>query len=273
MTSYNKPYLWYTNQNYPNRLYAQYDWKVRKIDSYLFNKATPLDLGQDNDLVLEIPKGSKDEVMKWDSLENAFGSPIINKRTLDILEAVCPEDFQAFPVIIQAKDGILEHHYWALNILASVDCIDPQRSLLEYWENSNRINNIDRLEFKTSSMLQHHLCRVSNHMQMFVVSPELVKIFKQHKIRGPKFYRDDEVYNRYILPEDVLMEWHKKDPDEAQRRFVRILCQSKEYNRLKEGLNKIPLATLEDIVSRTLSKTIMHQDQCNELMQLRRLIS
>jgi hypothetical protein len=273
MREYNRPFVWYTHPSYPNRLYAKYDWKVRKTDSYIFNKATPLDLGQHYDLILEIQKGSKAEIMKWDSLQNSFGSPIVNARTLEVLESFCSKNFQAFPVIIQAKDGVLEKHYWALNILATVDCIDPEKSLLEYWENSDSIYNIDKLEFKSSSMLVNHLCRVLNYMQMFVVSPELVKIFKQHKIRGPRFYRDDEVYNRYILPEDLLMEWYEQDPEEAQRRFVRVLCRDKEYNRFKAGLYKVPLAVLEDIINRTSAKTSMHKDQCDELLQLRRQIA
>ena len=152
MSNYIKPYLWYSHAHYPNRLYAKYDWRVRKTDRFIFMRANKISEKGPYDLILEIPKkGTIAELTTWDVIESSFGSPIVNSRTLDILKSFCPDDFQAFPMVIEAKDGILEKEYWALNILNKVDCIDKHNSLLDF-DSDGDIDHIDRLVFKTDSM-------------------------------------------------------------------------------------------------------------------------
>ena len=64
--------------------------------------------------------------------------PIFNKRAISILEQMCPDDFQAFPITVinspkKKKLEVFENHdYFAVNITNTVDAIDKDNSTLEY---------------------------------------------------------------------------------------------------------------------------------------------
>jgi hypothetical protein len=207
---YTKPYLLETTYRTDKHM-VDYQWKERKTKAFTFTygKYLPCDTGNPN---LEYTKNDPKDYdlifhaevepaifCKYDNLaNNGNGLLLVNKKIIDILTSVCPNDIQTFPaVIVPEKPNKMtfeNHDYWVLNLTNTVDVIDEDHSEFERWEDGD-LKNLKKVMYKENSMNGVHIGRQYNYLGSVILSPELVKIFKKEKVTGVKFIKDSE-YSR-----------------------------------------------------------------------------
>lgn len=192
-STYNKPYI--LLGSYSKSAYLRYDTSCRKTNSWYFKYGRPIPKYPYD---LQFGCEDKEEKMvKWDILNSTFGSPIVNQKVLDILNTICPDDFQVFPAVIRnykpRATPFENRDYFVLNITRTVDTIDREKSKYEESENSNsRIYGMKRSIFKENSIGPFHLARDKFWDHQELISLTLVKALKKEKVRGGSFYKDED---------------------------------------------------------------------------------
>ncbi len=207
---YPKLYILNYDTNVPYKYFAVYDHKERTTEDLIFMSGERLpksDIGQLNysqdpstyDLIYSVNAERKD-LSKYDYLPSS-PSPIINKKALDILLNLCPNDFQFFPVCLESGEMvkepfIIENEFWLININKLVDTIDLENSTLTL-DDDNKIEDIRHLVFKERSMQDRaiHLARERLYRPHIIASLQLKEAFEKHKIKGCEFLTDEQ-YNR-----------------------------------------------------------------------------
>jgi hypothetical protein len=204
---YTKPYLLETTYRTDKHM-VDYQWKERKTKAFTFTygKYLPCDTGNPN---LEYTKNDPKDYdlifhaevepsifCQYDNLaNNGNGLLLVNKKIIDILTSVCPNDIQTFPaVIVPEKPNKMtfeNHDYWVLNLTKTVDVIDEEHSVYDV-AFENRITNIKKICFIEENNYNFYIGRQYNYPLHVILSPELVKIFKNEKVTGVKFIKDSE---------------------------------------------------------------------------------
>lgn len=204
---YSKPYLWWPSYRTHKHI-ANFKWRERKTKAltFTYGKKLPFDSSNPN---LEYTKKDPSEYdlifnsevepsifSQYDNLtNNGNGLLLVNKKVIDILMTLCPDDIQLFPATIipenPKKMTFANHDYWVLNLTKTVDVIDEENSVFDV-AFENRITNIKKLSFIEKSNYNFYMGRQCNYPLHVIVSPELVKIFKKEKITGVKFKKDFE---------------------------------------------------------------------------------
>jgi len=277
MEQYLKPFLYRNQERIPQKYYAVYD-KIRSPDLYDLRRGekwppSPEVRTFDKD-VLHPPyrfyfdvEGDSEGFLKYDCPANTSGSILVNERALELLQRVCPDDFEAFDAVIQTRDAVLEN-YKIINILKLVDCIDLEKSWCRYFESGN-LRSVENLIIKEHCMEGVNLARDKNLHSLILFSPELVKAFHKEKIKGKRFLTDQEAYSK-PFPEDYLSILYTNDPEGAKRYFVSTLNDREEYAFFKTRIPKIPHAILESLIDMTLSRSSFHKEQCEEIREILR---
>jgi hypothetical protein len=214
MTEYRAPYKWSIPNDFPNKAILNYRWQERKTDSLIFmqGRSLPFDTGNPNmAITLQDPKDydlifhsevPEETILKYDVLpNNSMGGVIVKSGLLKLMNDFCPNDFQAFPVIIRNENPKLpdfeNHDYWLINITNMVDAIDREATEFNYLSKDlgGEIFGVKRnLNFREKVVGTHHLSRDSILHSFILASPELVSLFKKEKIKGVRFLKDFEAY-------------------------------------------------------------------------------
>ena len=210
MAVYTKPYDWRIPQNFPNKAILNYKWRERKTNTLIFMQghSLPYDTGnphmritlqdpQDYDLIFHSDT-AEEKLEKYDVLpNNAMGGLTVNRKVLNFFEMLCPNDFQAFPIIIRNENPKLpdfeNHDYFLINITNTIDAIDQEQSIIKYDED-NEPEHISSLRLKEDCMGPHHISRIQDYHPIVLVSPTLVSLFKKEKVTGVRFLKDYESY-------------------------------------------------------------------------------
>ncbi|MDP3371288.1 MAG: hypothetical protein Q8S21_00095 [Candidatus Paracaedibacteraceae bacterium] len=205
--SYNKPYLLCSSYRTPKHM-VNYKWRERTTDPFIFSQGNylPYDSGNDNLECTKTDPSTYDLIFhsevkpsvftQYDNLaNNGGGLLLVNKKIIDILLQVCPDDIQIFPAIIlpenPKKMTFENHNYWVLNLTKTVDVIDKENSTYTQLENLG-LKFPKTVTYVQNSMGDVHIGRQYNYQPDVIASPELVKIFKREKITGLKFKKDNE---------------------------------------------------------------------------------
>ena len=206
------PKLYILNYAYdvPYKYFAVYDHEKRETENVIFMSGKRLpksDVGrlrysQDPstyDLIYSV-NAERQELFKYDYLPSS-PAPIVNKKALDVLLELCPNDFQFFPVIIESGSKVktpfmIKNDYWLININKLVDAIDLESSQLTF-SHENEIEDIRHiiLEEQSLSSEKIHLARERSYRGLMLASPELKDAFVKHKIKGCQFLTDEQ-YNQ-----------------------------------------------------------------------------
>ena len=264
----NKPYIWCTPTNYPEKGYLRYNWQKQKTDQYIFMGGHPVPQ-EDYDLILQCGF-EEDRLKKFDLLPGHVVAPIVNQRTIDILSTICPNDFQFFPVTIINTPKIETYEnrdYFLLNLTQEIDSVDRENSYLKFWKNGVKIRDIRKLIFKQDCMKNIHLAREKFFHPLELLSPVLVNAFKKAKLKGGGFLTDLEEYNA-LFPEEYLEATFSENPEAAKRYFVAQMNDKEEYAFFKTRIHKIPRHILESLIEMTLSRSSFHQEQCEEIRNI-----
>ena len=207
-----KPLIWTNTQDVKSDGYALFDNTMRKTNSYIFMSGQPLpnkDIGnleyshdpKNYDLIYTY-RYSELHLRRFDCLPNTGQAPLVNQKILDILNKLCPNDIQAFPVTIvpesPSKHTFVNHDYWLINITKLVEAIDLERSDVEFFDHDPRIEDairtIKKLAFIDSDKFAKPLIgRINNKRSMEIVSSSLAEAFKEAKVTGVEF-REDKDY-------------------------------------------------------------------------------
>jgi hypothetical protein len=210
--SYNKPYLWKRDPRIPEKCYTYYNWKERKTNYLIFMEGIQLpasDIGKIHfsqdpatyDLIFDV-QVEEARIRSYDCLPNNAAGLLVNKRILELLQEMCPNDFQAFPAIIRSRKDkpieayVIEDEYWLINVTKLVDCINIDQSQLTLDDNGE-IEDIRSIVFKGGCMQNGPilLARERRYVPHILVSPLIKDAFKKAKIKGARFVTDEE-YNR-----------------------------------------------------------------------------
>lgn len=208
---------------------------------------------------------------QFDVLENFIGAPIVNKKVLEILSRVCPQDFEAFPIVVCNQDKTQEfedRNYYIINILRVLDHINDDESyVMHHRIEDQEITDIRKLKLHNHCMRTVHLSRDKQFLPLIVVSSMLVSEFRKHKIKGVRFMRPEEVYDR-PFPEEYLIGMYPIDAEAAKRYFLGQLNSKEEYAYFKTRVPRIPQELLHQLIDMILSRSDFHREQCEELLRL-----
>lgn len=194
--------------------YAHFNNFLRKTNSYIFmhGHVLPYETGLDHmketlqdpstyDLLYTYAYPEK-KLISYDCMPNTGQAPLVSKLVMKLLEKFCPNDFQAFPVVIQNENPRLSdfenHDYRLLNITNTVDSFDKDKTEFNYSSEKlgGHIYGVKRhLNLKENAMGTHHLARDATLHSYVLVSPELVALFEKEKITGVRFLKDEEAYS------------------------------------------------------------------------------
>ena len=198
---YKKPYLMYPSY-VPNMHIADFPTSKRATDVYIFSYGrkvpfqsenpdytAPLQETKNYDLVYQ-SLVQPEIFLKYDFLPTNKPALVVNKKIINILSEICPEDIQIFPATIvseKPKKLTFENHdFWVLNLTKTVNVIDETNSIYQQLENTP-LKIPKKLTFVENSMNNCHIGRQFNYTPHVIVSPELAAIFKKEKVTGVKF--------------------------------------------------------------------------------------
>ena len=122
----------------------------------------------------------------------ALGMPVVNSNTANVFRQLAPNDMQLIPIIVE---GRLEEYFIA-NALRSVDCIDYQRTEVQFWENApetppekvGKPEMIVGLHIKESSIPRDiEVFRLQDWIPPLIVSERIKKALEVRRTTGIKF--------------------------------------------------------------------------------------
>ena len=100
-------------------------------------------------------RASKEELQEVPYLECSVAlrcpNYLLHKKVIDIMNRICPEDFEAIPVTIVNQRKNSEYFeikdFYALNFLKCIDAIDRKNSTIQ-WGSLNSSDHISKLRYK-----------------------------------------------------------------------------------------------------------------------------
>jgi hypothetical protein len=154
-----RPLKLWTTEYYPRK------WEVEpaKWDTDI----SPYDIGSSAYIIRKLDqeykiiagykgKATKEEIQDVPYLECsvAINSPryLLHKSVIDIMQQICPEDFEAIPVTIVNERKNSEYFeikdFYAINLLKCIDAIDRKTSTIQW--SSNNVAHLSRLSYKAN---------------------------------------------------------------------------------------------------------------------------
>lgn len=261
---YNKPYIWSPPDNLPIKQLAwtePEDVRNSKAKYFLFTRGSTLSFNN-RDLVYEA-EVTQEELLKYDCIYHTRISPFVTFVNSKILNELCSEDFQSFPIIIKnahnSTPTFENRDYWVINITNLVDSIDKEKTI-----SGGGPDGLRKLVFKENTMDGHHLSRDVTENRIILASPTLMKIFKENKVTGVQLIKDYESYPCRKLIET----YHHGGASQAQWYLVSILSNNASFTELKKGLHKIPKSIINHLIEIELSRSNLHRKECEEILDL-----
>ncbi|MFN9001706.1 MAG: imm11 family protein [Holosporales bacterium] len=210
--NYTKPMEMTAPNFYANKYFMDYKWRERKTKSLIFTEGVFLPCPDRRNGALKTSTDPKDydlifhsnskpeEFLKYGMLHsNASSCFLLRQDLVEVLSAFCPDDFQAFPVMIvpenPKKVGEFENHdYFLINITHHLDVFDHEKCEFEYLSfNPASPYSVKRYVVRNVSCLQgHHMVREKTLLSHVFVSSELVALFTKLKVKGCHFRKDAE---------------------------------------------------------------------------------
>lgn len=202
-----KPLIWQdTYRSYADILI--WPWEFRKTDSYKFMHGTELPtpeadpFGSEQDPntydLIYLSGRPEEKLLERDCLANNGQAPLVNQKVLDILSNICPNEFQAFPVVIKNETEKIptfeNKDYFLINVLRIEDLIDPEMSNPSY-DDEGRFVFYHTIRLKSDFIVSSKLWRIKDAPSEVMVHPDVSRAFTKAKIRGVKFLRPEEYFD------------------------------------------------------------------------------
>lgn len=175
-----QPRLWWTPENYPERLIGTYE-RDRSPDRFRFLEGVPLPS------MIGVPvfsfAATKRALSRFDALENTAQLPLVNKRIVETVSLLCPDDVQVFDARIDTSDGELPG-FSVLNITHALSCLDRRGSAFTLIPGTDRIMAFSRLRFRDDCLGDHHLARHAEFRSHVLVSTTLMDALEALGVKG-----------------------------------------------------------------------------------------
>ena len=104
------------------------------------------------------------------------------------MEEYAEHDIQRIPAHVEADQGDWE----VLNVLTRIDCIDPEKSIIQYYppnhaENPSKPRGVVRLVLDAQRIGDHHVFRPKDWEIALIVSERVRNALKKAKVSGIEF--------------------------------------------------------------------------------------
>lgn len=118
----------------------------------------------------------------------AFSAIVVSRRLADAIEAIAPNDIQRIPAAIEGHTGEWE----VLNILTCVDCIDHDRSIIQYYPANHptrpgKPRGVVRLILDPTDIGDKHIFHPKDWPVSVVISDILKAVFESSSISGIEY--------------------------------------------------------------------------------------
>jgi hypothetical protein len=206
-----KPLIW-EHGDCGNRYIMDYNWRPmeERVSGVVFMQGKHLpcpDVGRikcsldpkEYDLIFA-SESPPEEFKKFDCLSNNSTALLVNQKILDIFKGLCLNDIQEFPTTIIPAAGssykFENHDYWLINITKLVDAIDLKKSLVSFYEEApDTVSSIKKLVFLDKEEFEKpFIARIDHEYGLKIVSPSLVKAFKEANVMGVQFTEDKDYF-------------------------------------------------------------------------------
>ena len=142
-------------------------------------------LAMDDSIEVEIGSGAP-----TDFVLTGFSIPVVSGAFREIVESICPSEVQFFPTI-----GTDISRLWVMNVLASIECIDYEKSELQICANKGRAfrhrygkpEMISRLAIKDIAPETGSIFRVKDWRTAIIVGNYLKEAIETAKLKGVAF--------------------------------------------------------------------------------------
>jgi hypothetical protein len=117
---------------------------------------------------------------------------LLSSKAIQILNELCPEQFQVFDATIECKDVVLDT-YKAINILNEVDVSDQEKRKFYYLSDNKTICGYERGGFviKDQPMEPIHIGREKHSHATIIISATLKEAFEKAKVKGCQYWTGD----------------------------------------------------------------------------------
>jgi hypothetical protein len=117
--------------------------------------------------------------------------PVATKRVSEILATIAGNDIQRFPVHVDRMD----EKYEIINVAACIDCLDTERSNVEWFEEGNDIrpdlagepSSVNPLFIDPDRVGDHQIFRVEGWTLPVIVSEQVKRALEQAHVSGILF--------------------------------------------------------------------------------------
>ena len=183
----------YSGEGVPQKSFAVYD-NERSFDRFELIHCVELKNIKDKKFIFTV-KNPIEKILKWDFLPNTTCAPLINKKGLDFINELCPNEFEYFDTIIEAPDGII-NDYKIINILISVKIADEEKTKYNTFSDGKPFS-YEKLVAKDNPLEGHNMVRDESMHTAVYVSPYFKSEFHKRKLKGAFF--DDAEYPHTLL--------------------------------------------------------------------------
>jgi hypothetical protein len=119
--------------------------------------------------------------------------PVVNERVLKILDEICPNEYEAFPIDVEATDGTTTP-FFIVNITHCIKgAINLEESRYGVWkgrteQDKNSLKHVTKLTMNPNCMGDLTLARLYEKPSCLAIHPRLVDRFKSEEIVGMRQY-------------------------------------------------------------------------------------
>lgn len=175
-------WIWSIPDNWPNKRIGEYI-KDSGTDRFVFRETKLLDI---NEIICPKVIFECDEKYLKGVLPNNASLLIVSSKVLEIVNSICPHDFQTLEANVYIMDKKIEG-YFMLNILNAVEIIDKEKSIFQKFRGTDSIMGFDKIVYKRNDLLEHNLVRNADYRSHVLVSDRLKEAFEKSKIKGIQF--------------------------------------------------------------------------------------
>ena len=177
----------FNEERIPYKSYARYN-REKNIDIHSISHSEKLSLSDDYKFYFSVNNLSE-KIINIDFLPNNCFSLLVNKKGLDFMNELCPNEFEYFDTIIETKDSTI-YDYKLINILVKNRVDNKDRTI--YKDIKVCICGYKKLVAKDNPLEGHNMVRDEFMTSIIYVSPYFKSEYKKRKLKGIIF--DDAEY-------------------------------------------------------------------------------
>lgn len=129
-------------------------------------------------IIAGFEKAKLSDFFNFDWLESNGGIPdLYNKKLVDKMQQICPEDFIALPVtLINLTDKVepyINHDFYVVNALNTIDALDQEKSICDCYDDGS-LMMVRKVIYKENPW-QDHLIAFCDDVKGMIFHPKLAK--------------------------------------------------------------------------------------------------